>query len=128
MRNRLGQLSEVMDKYRNNILRGKGEHVMRRFCTIVLLSAMACGSSLQAEVPSYIREDWRRQYHELEAGIGSRTKDQGPEDQMLDRNAMILESDRTAVDIAVRRGRALLAYMGRMPAPDWRAKRPSGSS
>jgi len=108
-----------MDKYRNNILRGKGEHVMRRFCTIVLLSAMACGSSLQAEVPSNIREDWRRQYHELEAGIGSRTKDQGPEDQMLDRNAMILESDRTAVDIAVRRGRALLAYMRAMKgAPD----------
>jgi hypothetical protein len=98
----------------------KGEHVMKRFSVICLFfAAMVWASGLYAQVSSDIRQDWRQQYHELQKAIKNKDKDQGPEDQMLDRNAMILESDRTSLDIVIRRGQALLAYMKTLKdAPD----------
>jgi hypothetical protein len=97
---------------------------MKIFCKIGLLLFAGMGPfTLWAGVSSDIIEDWRGQYHELEAGIKNRTKNQGPESQMLDRNAMILASDHTPIDIVGRRAKALLAHMrSQKGAPDLRGQ------
>ena len=93
----------------------------RLFKTSLLLIAVIWPITLCVGVSSEITEDWRMQYNELEASIKSRGKDQGPEDQMLDRSAMILISDRTPVGIVIRRAQVLLAHMNSLKAaPDLR--------
>ena len=81
----------------------------------------ACPKTVSADVSPDVMEDWHRQYRDLAKGIQDGGRNQGPEDQMLDRRAMILKTDRTPLDVALRRAEALLAHMRTMTdAPDLR--------
>ena len=86
---------------------------------VYLLLLAVCPQMFAADVSPDVMEDWHRQYRELAKGIEERSPHQAPEDQMLDRSAMILETDRNPLDIVLRRAEALLAHMRTMTdAPD----------
>ncbi len=65
-------------------------------------------SSAIAAIRSEIIEDWRDQYRRTEQQIRAGTGKQVPASQVLDRNILILDSDRDPLDVALRRTEALL--------------------
>ena len=61
-----------------------------------------------AAVRGEVVKDWEDQYRRLEKLIAGEARKQAPADQMLDRQALILKTDRTPLDVAIRRCQALL--------------------
>lgn len=55
--------------------------------------------------------DWEDQYRRIEKQIKDGAKNQAPEAQMLDRNALILPADHDPLDVVIRRTKALLLHL-----------------
>ena len=70
---------------------------------VLFMSASAVG-----EIRSEVMEDWQDQYRRTEQRIRAGTGKQVPASQVLDRNILILDSDRNPLDVALRRTEALL--------------------
>ena len=68
-----------------------------------------------AALPNAVVKDWEDQYRRIEKQIADGAKNQPTGSEMLDRNALILKTDRDPLDVAIRRTRALLGYLKAMP-------------
>jgi hypothetical protein len=68
-----------------------------------------------AALPNAVVKDWEDQYRRIEKRIADGAKNQPTGSEMLDRNALILKTDRDPLDVAIRRTRALLGYLKAMP-------------
>ncbi len=65
--------------------------------------------------PDVVREDWKAQYLQIKEQIGGRGRYRFPAEQVLNAQAMILDSDTTPLDVGLRRVEALLEKLNTMP-------------
>jgi len=88
---------------------------MNRICAAVLILAAFCATGLAAPRAD-VAKDWDDQYARIAARIKTVRggKKQVPASQVLDRNILILPTDRTPLDVALRRARALVGRLGKM--------------
>ena len=74
---------------------------------LVLLVSVPAG----AAAPAAVVKDWEDQHRRLEKLIAGGARKQAPASQMLDGQALILKTDRTPLDVALRRTEALLKHL-----------------
>ena len=93
-------------------------HIVHNLCPTHLLGlasavlAISMCPILSAATPTdSVVRDWNDQYARTERQIADDAKRQPAADEMLDRNALILESDRDPVDVALRRARSLIDFL-----------------
>jgi hypothetical protein len=82
-----------------------------------------CGFAA-AQLPGTVQADWDNQYQQLQDQLQFRNVlgknaagSQIPEDQVFNRNALILDSDQTPLDVQLRRTEALLDLLKSMSNP-----------
>ena len=85
-------------------------------CAMFLLVAGTHAENKQSPRPAGVLEDWERQYEQLASDI-ERYGDKGMplHSKILDRNALILASDRSPSQVVLRRTAALLEHMKSLP-------------
>ena len=100
---------------------------MSKSITAVVFIGIVISGAFAAPHPS-VQAGWERDYQQLQDQLldrdllylkGIPKSSAGGGSKILDPNALILDSDRSPVDIAIRRAGALLAHLKSMPgAPD----------
>lgn len=79
---------------------------------ILSLGILLCALTLSAATPpDAVVHDWMDEYARIGKQIAGDVRKQPAAAEMLDRNALILASDREPLDVAVRRARALIEYL-----------------
>jgi len=72
--------------------------------------------------PEVVQADWKIQYEQIKGQIGGKGRHRFPAEQILNAQSTILDSDKTPLDVALRRTEALLKKLKGLPkAPDLRA-------
>jgi len=77
----------------------------------LLIGSMWCPPKALAVESDEVIRDWMEQYEQIGKQIAAGTAKQPAASEMLDANALILPTDRDPSDVAIRRARALLAYL-----------------
>ena len=76
--------------------------------SLLLLLSGAGFAGVVATGPNVVREDWKTQYAQIKAQIAGRHRYRFPAAQILNHQATILDSDKTPLDVGIRRTAALL--------------------
>jgi len=72
--------------------------------------------------PEVVEEDWRAQYSQIMDQIGGRGRHNFPAEQIFNAQATILDTDKTPLDVGLRRVEAMIAKLKELPgAPNVRA-------
>jgi hypothetical protein len=88
---------------------------------IIYSPVISLGSLTATNAPASVKQEWLSQYDDLNKQITTPLAKQAAIEASIiaDKNALILPTDRDALDIVVRRTQALLDNISRMPkAPD----------
>ena len=84
--------------------------------TIAAISSLLALATCAAAAPSAaVMKDWQDQYSRLEKLIAGDARKQAPASQMLDAQALILDTDRAPLDVVLRRAEALLKHLKTLP-------------
>ncbi|MCX6875215.1 MAG: hypothetical protein NTW21_15625 [Verrucomicrobia bacterium] len=75
------------------------------------LAVLGCPLTPGATPSDAVLRDWNDQYARIGKQLAGDVRKQPAAAEMLDRNALILDTDRDALDVAIRRARALLAHL-----------------
>jgi len=100
------------------------ERILTALWLLLACPAVRAGDGADAVVsgPAVAREDWKAQYEQIKAQIAGRGRYRFPAEQILNAQATILDTDKTPLDVGLRRTEALLAKLRTMPnAPDLQA-------
>ena len=89
--------------------------------SISFVRVRAAPIAVVGPTPEAVREDWKAQYAQHKEQIRRRGGYRFPSSQVLNAQSMILETDRTPLDVGLRRADAVLKKLKAMPgAPDLR--------
>ncbi len=89
--------------------------------SLLCLPVRAASTDVVGGRPEVVREDWKTQYLQIQGQIKGQGRYNFPPEQLLNPQATILDSDKTPVDVGIRRVEALLKKLKTMPgAPDLR--------
>ena len=87
--------------------------------SISFLQVQAAPIAVDGGKPDVVREDWKAQHQQLKEQIRGRGRYWFPASQVLNTQAMILESDKVPLDVGLRRAEALVKKLKAMrPMPD----------
>jgi len=90
---------------------------------LILCAPVAAGiDDIRGGTPDVVREDWTARHQQIRAQIGGQGRYNFPPEQILNLQSTILDTDKTPVDVGLRRIEALLEEFRSMPnGPDLRA-------
>jgi len=85
------------------------------FVSILILQPSAApAANVVGGIPEVVKADWEGQYEQTKARIGGKDRWKFPAEQILNAQATILDTDKTPLDVALRRTEAVVKKLMRM--------------